>query len=397
LMIYSLPFISDTGVDTQGTIGVLGDIIDSLLYIHSVLPVIFVGHFVDPMTSLSARSFVLSGYVQTMGWNADDIELSATLPASFVLNPGQNYTIQVGDITEPGVQVVTWNITLLAYGEYDLTVSGNSTNAGSHSATATVLVTDLGVTGVGENEGEPTFGFILAQDSFDEMYNVGDGVVIPIRVEYYQGNYTGAVAYNASVQIGDYGLAAVNGSGYAYTAISEFDPGTYEIPIFFRYDKESGITYSIDNMSISLTFTSLEVFDVSTSATSAVAGEPITIQGSVRYSHDHSPVTSAVVHMNDILVVTTDETGMFSFQYTEQETGAMNYTLIALSDESGLIWMPTAWETIEITWTSFWSPLTIGIVVGGLGAVVIVVVLGVFRYRRGSGKSEMLRVNNVKL
>ena len=68
---------------------VCADVIRSMVYVHSVLPVIKVGYFVDPMTSLSGLKFVLSGYVQTIGWHANQINLTVDFP------PGGNVLVAV--------------------------------------------------------------------------------------------------------------------------------------------------------------------------------------------------------------------------------------------------------------------------------------------------------------
>ena len=348
------------------SLGTLADIIDSCMDIHSVLPVISVGYFVDPMTSLSGGMFELSGYVQTLGWHAKDLELTIDIPSSLRIFD-QSPTIAVGSISSPGARIVTWNVTPLAYGVFQIEIEGTSSNAGIQSANASLSVTDLGVTKLEENPMGYT-ALSLAEET-EDLYNLGETVWLPIEAEYYNGD----PAINATIKVGDIGSAIVNDSGYAYIGVTSVDPETIDIPIYIRYDKKSGITSGTNNISVSLTFTGLEVYDITCSANETYTGEPVTFSGYVRYAHDHSIVPEASVAIDGVVKTLTDEIGFFTFQYTQSSTGLWNHTITAESDSEQRITICALSQVVQINWLEFWTPLTMGLVIGS-GAIIVSVV-----------------------
>jgi hypothetical protein len=366
----------------------LADSIQSMIHIHDVLPVIFVGYFVDPMTSLSGYKFTLSGYVQTIGWHANNVSLTVDLPAVFLLSADQNRTIQLGSIGDPGTALVTWEIYLLRYGDYEVTITGNSTNAGSQINTASLTVTDLGVEKIplDSNGGPLAFkasnkGFIALQvpDILTEtLYNIGEQITIPIEALYSHSNES---AYNASIQVGEYGTAVVNGSGLGYAIISDWDPGVKEIPISIRYDKVSGITSGTSNITLFMTFSSLEVVQVNVSVNQAQLGQQVTFQGQVCYGHDGSSVAGAMVTLDGELKTVADENGFFTFEHTETEAGIIDYEISAIADGNNHIVMPSLNQTIQVEWIEFWTPITVLLFLGGAAAVVVVLSLGFRRLR----------------
>jgi hypothetical protein len=353
----------------------LADIVNSMMDIHSSLPVVFVGYFVDPMTSLSGGAFNLSGYVQTIGWHAQDVNITIDIPSAFRVH-GQEKTISIGAIPEPGAVIVNWIVTPIAYGEFNIGVVTVSENAGTDTNNATVAVTDLGVTKVAE----PTPGFValsLAQVQ-EDLYNLGSTVWLPIEAKYY----TGAPAINASVKVGDMGTAVVNELGVARIGVSSIEPGTVEIPIYIRYDKTTGITSGTENITIELTFTGLEVYDVTSSSTSSFTGEPVTMSGYVRYAHDGSIVPRATVCLDGYPVALTDETGFFQFQHNEAEPGLINYTITAEADANHRIVVCALSQQVQVEWSPFWTPVTMGIAIGSVAAVVVVIVVIAFKKKK---------------
>jgi hypothetical protein len=374
---YCIDFIEATSVPMNISSGALADSINSLLYIHSVLPVIFVGYFVDPMTSLSETSFNVTGYVQTLGWHAYNVNLTIIHSPAFLLGGGQTKSIAVGDLPSPSTSIVNWNLTLLVYGEFEITVYGNSTNAGTSQVNATVVVTDLGVSKAGW-ESVKAVRLYQTTSIEDRLYNVGEPVLIPIRVAYMDNT----PAVNASVKFGDYGTGLVNASGYTEIIITSYEPGTIEIPVTIRYDKRTGISTSLNTTTVSLTFTSLEVYGVSSSSAVGSTGFPITFSGRVRYSHNQSNVPFAIVSFNGLFNVSTDAFGNFAFSYTEQIPITENYTITALSDASNRISVCTQEQVIQIQWLPFWTPITIGAVAGLIIIVIVVAVFVFLRIRR---------------
>ncbi len=353
---------------TNITSRALSDIIKSMIDIHSTLPVVFVGYFVDPMTSLSGATFNVSGYVQTMGWHAKDVNITLDLASAFRAH-GQEKTIDIGTIAQPSGIVMDWIVTPLAYGEFNIGVIAESENAGTQTNNATVMVTDVGVTKLRESD----IGFValsLAQDPID-LYNLGETVWLPIEAEYHNGD----PAINASIKVGAMGTAVVNEYGVAYIGVSSIAPGTIEIPIYIRYDKKTGITSGTDNLTVSLTFTGLEVYDVTSSAAISFTGEPITMSGYVRYAHDHSIVPSATVSLDGNPVAITDEAGFFQFQHTEGNPGLTNYTITADADADHRIVVCALSQQVQVEWMPFWTPITIGIAIVSVAAVVVVVTI----------------------
>jgi hypothetical protein len=360
---------------TNITAPAISGIINSMIDIHSTLPVVFVGYFVDPMTSLSVTQFNLSGYVQTIGWHANDINITLDIPSAFRAH-GQNRTIEIGSISVPGAVIVDWVISPLAYGEFTIGVSVQSTNAGNQTTDATVAVTDLGVTELSE----PSLGFValsLAQQLL-ELYNLGEAVYLPIEAEYYNGD----PAVNASIKVGGMGTVIVDETGVGRIGITSDDPGTVEIPIYIRYDKNTGKTTGTENITIELTFTGLEVYDVTSSSASSFTGEPVTMSGYVRYAHDHSIVPSATVSLDGNPVAITDEAGFFQFQHTENNPGLMNHTITADADADHRIVVCALSQQVQIEWMAFWTPVTIGIAIVSVAAVVVIVTVIVFKKKK---------------
>ncbi|MGY5880784.1 MAG: hypothetical protein RTV31_11065 [Candidatus Thorarchaeota archaeon] len=371
-------------------IATLADAIRSMIYIHSVLPVIFVGYFVDPMTSLSGYKFTLSGYVQTIGWHANNVSLTVDLPAVFLLSADQNRTIHLGCIRNPGTAVVTWDLYLLRYGDYEITITGNSTNAGSQTNTAGVTVTDLGVEKIpwDSDDGLTAFkvssaGYFALQvpDELTEtLYNIGEQVVIPVEAQYA---HTNGSAYNASIQVGDYGTAVVNASGVGYAVVTEWEPGIKEIPISIRYDKQSGITDGTSNLTLTMTFSSLEIVQANVSTNLGQTGQQVTFQGLVCYGHDGSPIAGATVALNGVVKTVTDANGHFTFEHSEATPGIVDYEIAATSDGENRIIMASLNQTIQVEWVEFWTPTTTLLFVGGTTALVVVLIVGFRRLKGG--------------
>lgn len=365
--------------------------IKGLVNLYQVIPVITVGYFVDPMTSVEEETFTLTGYVQVSGYFAEDIALTAQLPGTMLLDDSQTPTLTVGEIRKPGVKVVNWEVSYIStadpailYGTYELTIEGSSSNAGSHSNMADIIVTDLGVSKVGWEGISPSI-FILAQEqSTDELFSVGLGVQIPIRVEYYDGT----PAINASVNLGQYSRAVVNASGYAYGTIIENDVGTVQVPVSLEYDKNTGIRSGHSSQTLDLTFTSLEVFDVDVSSPSVIVGQSVVISGNVRYMHNQTLARNARVSFGGLVDGFTDESGRFQLVYTGDVIETENYTVFAFLDSEERFFLPVSFEVVEIEWISFWNPLTIILFSAsliGIGAIVCGVAI---RYRKSTKMAD---------
>ncbi|MFW9845891.1 MAG: hypothetical protein ACFFD6_04035, partial [Candidatus Thorarchaeota archaeon] len=258
---------------------------------------------------------------------------------------------------------------------------GVSSNAGDQTTKAPVVVTDLGVTKVGGPDGAAgTFValHVLSQDLEDVLYNIGEGVLIPVEALYED---TQEPAYNASIQFGEHGVSIIDNSGYAYALLTSMDPGTHDIPITICYDKQSGITEGTRNITLSLTFSSLEVREASVSHTSSVVGDTVTFDGRVYYSHNGLPVAGATVALDGELKATADADGYFTFAHTENEAGAANHTITATADGNNRITFCSLSQVIEIEWTEFWTPVTMAIAIGAIAGVVVVILV-VFKWIR---------------
>ena len=109
-------------------------------------------------------------------------------------------------------------------------------------------------------------------------------------------------------------LAIVGTDGEAYLALTEYDVGTYEIPISLRYDKRTGITDGTSNLTTYATFTGLELFNCSVNSESAALGTGVLFSGYVRYAHDQSLVSHATIALNGEAIALADENGYFEFQ-----------------------------------------------------------------------------------
>ncbi len=382
----SLLLITDPSVE-KGTVELaLADVIESMLYVHSITPVIFVGYFVDPMTSLSGLSFTISGYAQTLGYYARNVNLTAPTQAWYILDAPQTEKIGIGTIAEPSVEVVEWDVTLLLHGTFNITVNGESSNAGVGTNTAEVIVTDVGVTKIG-GPYEPTAegGFVAlqvgAQFNNESLYNIGESIFLPIQAEYVD---TEQPAYNASIQVGDYGLAVIDETGTGYIVITYLDPGTIEVPISLSYDKQSGITDGSSTLNLSLTFTSLEVCDANVSTTISEAGAFVTFKGRICYSHNGMPVSGASVALDGDLKGVTDENGYYTFTHTETLIGPVNHTVTATTDGDSRITFCTQSYTVSIDWVGFWNPVTMAVGIGAIVGAVIVVVVVARRLRKPS-------------
>jgi len=364
-----IPILDDPEVPVITLAEPLADVITSMVYVHSILPVFTLGYFVDPIVSLNKSWFILTAYAMSLGWYAYGVNLTVDLPGTFLLSSGETETREIGTIPEPSVVIASWNISLeiSPYGEFVVAVDGDSENAGSASINATVVVTDLGVTRIKEEETASAVSLSVARGIQDKLYTIGEDVILPIRVDYYDGT----PAINASVQVGGFGTAIVNGLGYAYMPVTVFEPGTVEIPIYLRYDKWSGITKGTRNITVTLTFTSLEVYDVTASSSVSFVGQPVVITGKVRYRHDHSPAAGAIVSVNGLFNVTADESGVFSFSVTEVVAASTNYTLVAYIDGSNKVILPTLWQTVTIHWISLLNPYTVILVSVTVTAVIV--------------------------
>ena len=344
------------GAEASGELaGTLADIIASLLHVHYVMPVFTVGYFIDPLVSLNKSWFIMTGYLVSMGWHARNVELSVDLPGVFLLSPGETETKVIGDLEGPLVHFVSWNISLeiSPYGEFTLGLEGTSDNAGSAYTSARVEVTDLGVCEVGEESLKALIH--VDRQAEGTVHSIGEPVIIVVRAEYYDGT----PAYNASVRVEGFGTAVVNASGYAYLAATIFEPGVYEVPVYLRYDRRTGITKGVSNATITLTFSSLEVYDVTVSSYTAFTGQQVVITGKVRYGHDHSPAGGALVCFNGLFNVTADENGVFTITFTETTLGIWNYTITACMDGNGKAFLSTRSETVTIQWLPRWIPYAV--------------------------------------
>jgi hypothetical protein len=277
------------------------------------------------------------------------------------------------------VEVVTWDITLLLYGIFNITIDGESRNAGIQSNLAAVEVTDLGVSKL-EEPSESSGRFVALQAYVvDRLYNLGEGAVLPIEAIYTDSEEP---AYNASIQVGDYGIAVVNGTGLGFIAVTSFNPGTVEIPISIKYDKKSGITNGTSNITVTVTFTSMEIIQANVSDTVAQAGQPVTFAGRVVYSHNNAPVSGGTITLDGELKTTTNEAGYFSFTHTESTPGVMNHTINATADGLNQIWVCSLTRTFEVEWVGLLTPMTTMILIGSGVAVVVVVSIVILRMKR---------------
>ena len=179
------------------------------------------------------------------------------------------------------------------------------------------------------------------------------------------------------------GTTVINGSGVAYIGVTSIDPGTVDIPIYIRYDKKTGITSGTESITVELTFTGLEVYDASCSATIASSGEPITFSGKVRYAHDHSLLAGATVCLNGEPMALTDAEGNFVFQFTEATAGLKNYTLTAIADADHRITVSALSQEFQVEWSAFWTPVTMAVVAGSVVAIVVVISTALFRRKKG--------------
>ncbi len=386
--------IASRGIYYPGAVSVFGEVITALVHIRQTMPVVVAGYFVDPITSLSEGPFVLIGYVYTSGWHAKGVNITAHIPGTMIFANGDTPTHVIGEPDEM-VELTSWSITMLPtgdpsilYGSYDLTAEVTSENAGTDSTLGRVVVTDLGVSKIQTTESEPSlFSLkILAQGTGEQVYSVAYPVLVPVQVEYANGD----IAYNASVTVGNHGTVSVNESGYAYIQVTEYEPGTYDIPVYVEYDKNSGITTSSQNMTLSLTFSGVEVYDLSPTKGFATAGEQITISGKLRYAHDGSPVQNGIAAIagvfNGILEIKTtvaDENGEFILTISEGAFGVSNYTVFGYL-EGQQIFLPVNLETISVEWSGFWNVQTIAVTVGLLGASVVLLLIFM---RRRLGKT----------
>ena len=292
--------------------------------------------------------------------------------------------IEIGTIAEPSVEVVTWDVTLLLHGTFNITVNGESSNAGDGTNTAEVVVTDVGVTKIGgPYEPKMQGGFVAlqvgAQFNNETLYNIGESIFLPIQAEYVD---TEEPAYNASIQVGEYGLAVVDETGAGYIVITYFDPGTIQVPISLSYDKQSGITDGTSSLTLTLTFTSLEVCDANVSTTVSEAGAYVTFRGRICYSHNNMAVAGATVALDGELKATTDANGYYTFTHTETEFGTANHTVTATADGDNRITFCTLSQTFTIDWVGFWNPVTMAVSIGAIIGVVFVVIVIARRLRK---------------
>ncbi|MFW9956252.1 MAG: hypothetical protein ACFFD3_17030 [Candidatus Thorarchaeota archaeon] len=382
----TLLLITSPSVENGACELALADVIHSMLYVHSITPVIFVGYFVDPMTSLSGTAFTISGYVQTLGYYARGVNLTTEEQAWYILDAPQTEKIPIGTIPEPSVEVVTWDVTLLLHGTFEITVSGDSINAGEGENTAEVAVTDVGVTKIGgPYQPKLQHGLIALQVGYDfnneTLYNLGENVFLPIQAEYID---TQQPAYNASLQIGDIGLAVVDDEGVGYIVFTHLEPGTIEVPISLSYDKKSGITDGVSGLNLSLTFTSLEVRNANVSTSVSEVGSYVTFKGRVFYSHNDMPVAGASVALDGEAKAVTDSNGYYTFTHTEIALGEVNHTVTANSDADNRITFCSLSQTFSVDWVGFWNPVTMALAGGAIIGVVIVVIVVVMRLRKRS-------------
>ncbi|MFW9848280.1 MAG: hypothetical protein ACFFF4_04025 [Candidatus Thorarchaeota archaeon] len=382
----SLLLIASPSVENGTCELAMADVIQSMLYVHSITPVIFVGYFVDPMTSLSGAAFTISGYVQTLGYYARGVNLTTEEQAWYILDAPQTETIPVGTIPEPSVEVVNWDVTLLLHGTFDITVSGDSINAGEGTNTAEVVVTDVGVTKIGgPYDLKMQHGLIAlqvgAEFNNETLYNIGENVFLPIQAEYVD---TQEPAYNASLQVGDKGLAVIDGEGVGFIIFTSMEPGTIDVPRSLNYDKMSGITDGVSGLNLSLTFTSLEVRDANVSTTVSEAGAYVTFNGRVYYSHNNMPVAGASVALDGEVKAVTDSNGYYTFTHTETTLGETNHTVTATTDADNRITFCTQSQTFTIEWVGFWNPVTMALAGGAIIGAVIVVIVVVFRLKKRS-------------
>ncbi|MBD3408464.1 MAG: hypothetical protein GF411_20240 [Candidatus Lokiarchaeota archaeon] len=361
------------------------DVLNSLVQLRITMPVVVAGYFVDPVTSMSEGPFELIGYVYTTGYHPKGVNITAYLPGNMLFESGSEGTQVIGNPDE-NVELTSWSISMIPsddpsilYGTYELTAVVTSDNAGTDSTMGNVVVTDLGVSKIQGTESEPLregFKMKLLDESIEyQVHSIALPVLLPIQAQYANGD----IAYNASVTVGTHGTVAVNESGYAYIQVTEMEPGTYNIPISVSYDKNSGISSSVQNKTVSLTFTGIEVYELSTTSTTGVAGQPLTITGKLRFAHDESPAAHAIVGagglFDGILQVKntlSDENGEFSITLTESLMGTSNYTIFGYIEDTR-VFMPVNFETITVEWDGFWNVQTILMTFGLLGASTVLI------------------------